>query len=80
MAGLKYLMGVGRSPVKISVASWNSAAAAHLSGSQGWRNTSRRITPRAWARTATMWLCSWMFSATLLRIRDHRVMYFIREI
>ena len=73
-------MGVGRSPVKISVASWNSAAAAQASGSQGCPNTSRRMTPRAWASTATMWLCSWMFSVTLFRIRDQRSMYFIREI
>ena len=72
------MMGVGRSPVKISVASWKRAAAAHLSGSQGRWNTSRRITARAWARTAAMWLCSWMFSVMLLRIRDQRVMYFIR--
>ena len=35
--------------------------------------------PSAWASTATMWLCSWMFSVTLLRMRDHRVMYFILE-
>ena len=72
-------MGVGRSPVKISEASWNSAAAAQASGSQGLWNTSRRITPSAWASTATMWLCSWMFSVTLLRMRDQRVMYFILE-
>ena len=73
-------MGVGRSPVKISEASWKRAASAQTAGSQALWNTSRRITPRAWARTATMWLCSWMFSDTLLRIRDHLVMYFILEI
>ena len=72
-------MGVGMSPVKISVASWNRAAAAQASGLQGLWNTSRRMTPRAWASTATMWLCSWMFSGTLLRIRDQRGMYFILE-
>ena len=73
------MRGVGRSPVKISEASWNSAASAQAAGSQGWRKTSRRITPRAWASTATIWLCSWTFSGTLLRISDQRVMYFILE-
>ena len=65
--------------MKISVASWKRAAAAQASGEQGRPNTSRRMTPRAWASTATMWLCSWMFSGTLLRIRDQRLMYFMRE-
>ena len=74
------MMGVGKSPVKISEASWNRAAAAQASGLQGFPNTSRRMTPRAWESTATMWLCSWMFSDTLLRIRDHLVIYFILEI
>ena len=73
------MMGVGRSPVKISVASWNRAADAQASGSQSLWNTSRRITPSAWASTATIWLCSWMFSGMLLRISDQRVMYFIRD-
>ena len=45
-------MGVGISPVIISGASWNSAAAAMPSGSSSLRNTSRPITARACESTA----------------------------
>ena len=80
MAGLSYLMGVGMSPVRISLASWYSAATATAPGSRCPLNFSLRITARAWARTATWWLCSWTFSGAVLRIRAHRWMNRIREI
>ena len=68
-------MGVGRSPVRISEASWYSAATAHFSGSgPGSPRISRRMSPKAWASTATWWECSWIFSEKVLRMRPHRVM------
>ena len=67
-----YFIGVGRSPVSISLASWYSATAAQAFTSQGMPRMSRRITPSAWAITATMWLCSCTFSRIELRIRLQR--------
>ena len=79
MALLAYFTGVGRSPVKISGASWYSAATATWPGSMLPPKRSRRITARAWANTATVWECSWMFSWKVLRISPQRLMYRIRE-
>jgi hypothetical protein len=38
-----------------------------------------RIVASAWAITATRWLCSWMLSGYVLRIRAQRLMNFMRE-
>ena len=80
MAGLSYLMGVGISPVRISLASWYSAAAATAPASTWPPNFSLRITARAWASAAAWWLCSWTFSGAVLRISAQRWIKRIREI
>ena len=73
MAG-EYFTGVGRSPVMASVASWNKARVATAFGSTSLPSTSRLMTARAWASTATSQLCCATSSSTALRIKPQRLM------
>ena len=68
------------SPVKISGASWYSAAVATISGRRS-APVPKHFWPikqSAWASRAVSAVCSLRLSARPLRIRLQRVMYFIR--
>ena len=74
------ITGVGISPVKISGASWYSAAAATVSGrisAPVWVMF-RAIRQSAWASRAVSAVCSLRLSCRMQRISAHRVIYFMR--
>src|SRR5262249_36777255 len=79
ISGLKYLTGVGRSPVSTSCASWYSARTVTRAASTLPPKRLLRMTASAWATSATWRLCSWMFSGCVLYIKPQRRMNFIRE-
>jgi len=76
---LKYLTGVGKSPVRTSEASWYIASNAMRSGFTCPLNLRFLIAASACATMATCKLCSDTFSVRTLRISGQRLINFRRE-